>query len=218
MSTKGQKEKAKSRIIILDFETGGLKPSVHAIVSFAAVAVEPVNFEIVDRLEFKVKPYEMEYTPEAQRVHGLSKAHLEKHGVKYETGMKAIHGFFEKNKTTKAKKPILAGHNLDFDKGFLEFNFEVMDYDLPKSIDPYYIDTLKECEMIYGHKKDVSMKLVNVCGMMGINLDDAHSAMADVIATYELLRQITMLKRSIVDGSNGVINNTEERKYQRYQF
>lgn len=205
----------KANYIIMDFETGGFEPDTHAICEYAGIVVEPVNLEIVDRLQFYVQPYEMEYTKEAEKVHKISQAKLKKEGIKFEAGMKAIMNQFDRYKTGGRGDrgyPVIVGHNVAFDIRFLDFNFEVMEWNIYDYIKPYHEDTMHLARMAWQLDKDLALSLGAVCNKLGISLDNAHNAMNDVLATYEIFKHFVNVLRN--GGTTGAINKT----YPHFQF
>jgi len=204
----------KSNYIVLDFETGGFKPDEHAICEYAGIVVEPINLEIIDKLQFYVKPYEMEYTPGAEKVHKLSKVRLKKDGINFESGMKAIQKPFDKYKTGgRGDKgyPIIVGHNVAFDIRFMSFNFEVMGWSLNDFVKDYHEDTMWLSRKAWQNDKDQALNLGACCEKVGITIENAHSALDDVMATYELFKFHIEVARN---GGTATI----KKDYPNYQF
>lgn len=119
-------------------------------------------------------------------------------------------------KVSRNMKPFLIGQNVDFDKGFF---MQMMEYaGLVKEVAKY----LRGSEDFYGHwqplvldtillgqlalcaKPNVnSYKLELMCENLGIELDDAHDADADVSATTNVVAVLTQRMRSIGGDING---------------
>ena len=113
-------------------------------------------------------------------------------------------------KTPKNMKPFLIGQNVDFDKGFL---MQMMEYaglvkELSKYLrghedfyghwEPLTLDTIVLGQLALCHLPQVdSYKLEIMCEHLGIELDDAHDADADVSATTNVVAVITQRMRSI---------------------
>lgn len=107
-------------------------------------------------------------------------------------------------------KPFLIGQNIDFDKGFF---MQLMEYaGLVKEVSKY----LRGHEDFYDHwQPDVidtiilgqlalcatpnvnSYKLEIMCENLGVELDDAHDADADVSATTNIVAVLTQRMRSV---------------------
>lgn len=131
-------------------------------------------------------------------------------------------------KTPKNMKPFLIGQNIDFDKGFF---MQMMEYaGLVKEVSKY----LRGQEDFYGHWQPLvldtivlgqlslchlpninSYKLEIMCENLGIELDDAHDADADVSATTNVVGVLTQRMRSIggiVEGSEIALTKTEKSR------
>lgn len=96
-------------------------------------------------------------------------------------------------------KPVLIGQNIPFDIGFLQ---QLMNYagmvkefegafagsrDFYGNFQPHYVDTLDLARLALAHDPEVtSYKLELLCERLGIELDDAHDAEADVTATLQV--------------------------------
>lgn len=119
--------------------------------------------------------------------------------------------FFKQNTLNSSKKykPIFVGQNILFDLGFLQ---QIMSYcglwkeiakifrgseDFFGNFQPYYVDTIIFAQLAFCHKDGIpSWSLSNLCEMLGVELDDAHDADADVTATKEVLRLLTVRSRN----------------------
>jgi len=206
-----------SNYIIFDLETGGLKPDTNAITEYAGIVVEPKNLQIIDKLQFYIKPYEMEYDKIAEKVTGITQKKLKREGIKYETAMKAIMKQFNNSKTGgRGDKgfPTLVGHNVAFDIGFLEFNFEVMGHELKDYVKLYHEDTMWSARKAFQMDKDTALNLGAVCTKLGISLDNAHSAMDDVVASYEVFKHfMSVMRNTTAEASDGA-----KKEYPQYQF
>jgi DNA polymerase III alpha subunit (gram-positive type) len=133
-------------------------------------------------------------------------------------------------KVSKNMKPFLIGQNVDFDKGFF---MQMMEYaGLVKEVAKY----LRGHEDFYGNwQPDVldtiilgqlalcatpnvtSYKLELMCERLGVELDDAHDADADVSATTNVVAVLTQRMRSIggtIEG--GPLNVTKTEKSRKH--
>lgn len=131
-------------------------------------------------------------------------------------------------KVAKNKKPILVGQNIDFDKGFFQ---QLIEYggitkevqkilrgkeDFYGNWQPETLDTIHLGQLALSHDPNVSSyKLEIMCETLGIELDDAHDADADVAATANVLSTLTQRMRSIggvVAGNALQINKAEKSR------
>lgn len=132
--------------------------------------------------------------------------------------------------TSRKLKPIFVGQNILFDLGFLQ---QIMTYcglwkevakifrgseDFFGNFQPYYVDTIIFAQLAFCHRDNVtSWSLSNLCELLGIELDDAHDADADVTATKEVLRLLTVRSRNEeVDDADGSTVVTKKEKTREH--
>ena len=130
-------------------------------------------------------------------------------------------------KVGKSMKPFIIGQNIIFDEGFL---CQMMEYaglmqDFTKvvrgSVDfygnwhPVMLDTIVMGQLALSHLDGVnSYKLELMCEMLGIELDDAHDADADVSATTNVVAVLTQRMRN-ASGEGGetlAVSKTEKTR------
>lgn len=136
--------------------------------------------------------------------------------------------------TSKNCKPFLVGQNVLFDIGFLQ---QIMVFtkrwvqltkaircekDFWGNVQPYYVDTILFSQLALSHKKTQnSWSLSFLTEALGINLEDAHDADADVAATEDVLRVLT--KRMRNEGANnnsgdGIVEVKKERFREHFKI
>lgn len=167
----------------------------------------------------------MAYEEKALDYSAITMDMLERMGVPLEDVCDQIINFIERNTMNvgKSNLPILAGQNVLFDIGFLQqiFVYTKKWDKLTKLIrghkdfwgnyQPYYIDTILLCQLAFNNDRSVnSYKLELEAEKLGIDLDDAHDADADVLATQEIIRVLTGKLRS--DGNGGEVGLAEVKK------
>jgi hypothetical protein len=123
-------------------------------------------------------------------------------------------------------KPILLGHNICFDIAFLQWLFAFHKKDLGKYLDgkvdaygnfqPMYIDTLQLARQRWYHEPMANYQLGTCCEKAGVELVDAHEAMADVNATVELFQYFTRSLRN--GGTGGGREEVAVKTRHTYQF
>ena len=123
-----------ARGICFDFETSGYNPPVrvgghfteyakkHQGISLGAVVFDIQTFEALKTfyVEIKFDATKYEWSMGAEKVHGLTREHLEKNGVSQEDAFVAFVNFIIDNGFTLDEELILMGHNKDFDIDFLD--------------------------------------------------------------------------------------------------
>ena len=124
-------------------------------------------------------------------------------------------------------KPVLIGQNIPFDVGFLQ---QMMAYaglqkefaqvfagttDFYGNFQPHYLDTIDLARLCLAADPQVtSYKLELVAERLGIELDDAHDAGADVAATLEIVRVCAARMRN----SEGAVTETAPKEKTRNHF
>lgn len=172
----------------------------------------------------------MTYTKAAMEVSGITKEMLINQGKDLRFVCEQIIDFCIENRlsTGVSNKPILVGQNVTFDIGFMQ---QIMTYtglyerfckavdsykDYFGNLQPRYYDTLYLAKLVFANDKGVtSYKLETIALLLGIEMDDAHDADADVTATEEVFRVFTKRLR-IANSSDttdtGIVNNIKREK------
>lgn len=157
----------------------------------------------------------MEYGSVALEYSGITMDMLEEKGEDVEQVALQVLDFIKEHtpKTPKGMKPFLIGQNIEFDKGFLMqimeragLAKEISKYlrgatDFYGNFQPLVLDTILLGQLALCHKPNVdSYKLEIMCENLGVELDDAHDADADVSATTNVVATLTKRMRSSVFG------------------
>lgn len=169
----------------------------------------------------------MTYTQKALDVSGITMEILDARGVELKTVCESIIDFIQRNTlpVSKNNKPILVGQNVLFDIGMMQ---QIMLYTgmyekFSKIVDgntdfwghfqPYYIDTIVLAKLAFDHDKSIATwKLEMTAERLGIEMDDAHDADADVVATRDIVRVLTARMRNADGASNAIGALSAERK------
>ena len=169
--------------------------------------VYPYNFkECGNKRVLKTKnqltvEFPMKYEDKALEYTNITMDMLRAKGVLLDKVAADVLDFIKVNTLSKGAqcKPILIGQNITFDIGFLQ---QLMVYsglekefakvmggviDFYGHFQPFYIDTLNLGRMAFAGDKEVtSYKLELLVERFGVELVDAHDAMADVLATLNV--------------------------------
>jgi len=80
---------------------------------------------------------------------------------------------------------------------------------------PYYVDTIVLCQLAMSHDKGIaSWKLELEAERLGIDLDDAHDAEADVTATREILTALSSRMRE----ESVYVSAKKEKKREHFKI
>lgn len=171
----------------------------------------------------------MDYEPRALEYSGITMERLEAQGVDLREVAGAVLRFAERATLSKGTqcKPVLIGQNITFDIGFLT---QLMSYagltkeyektfagktDFYGNFQPLYLDTILLARLALAADTGVtSYKLELVAERLGIELDDAHDAGADVAATLEIVRVCAARMRN----SEGAVTETAPKEKTRNHF
>lgn len=185
-------------ILSIDWETSGssfgqLEETTRRYqgISFGAVVATLDGLEIVDSTyqEIIFDPKRFAWSEEAERIHGLSQAHLLRHGVTQEQAAIALGSLVLKY---FGNTPVIcAGHNVQFDVAFTRqlmstFNcmFDVSHRMLDTSSIGLALFNIKNSDELYE--------------FLGLPVRQHHNALEDAIYTVEALRIIRELSSAML--------------------
>lgn len=163
----------------------------------------------------------MDYEPRALEYSAIAMDKLYEQGEDINQIARDVLRFIEDvtpDKTPKNMKPVIIGQNITFDEGFLIQMFEYTGLlqefkqlvrgwtDFYGNWHPQMVDTIHLGQLALCNRPNInSYKLEIMCEYLGIELDDAHDADADVTATTNVVAMLTKRMRS----TNGVSDNDE---------
>lgn len=169
----------------------------------------------------------MDYEPRALEYTQITMDMLYSLGKPLEDVCREICDFIKRNTlpVVAANKPFMVGQNPLFDNGFMQ---QIMLYtglygeycklvrghkDFWGNFQPTNLDTIILSQLTFDNDKSVTTwKLEAMAERLGIDLDDAHDADADVTATREIVRVLTQRMREQGGGGNAVGSLALERK------
>lgn len=171
-------------LVFIDCETTGLEPDYHEIIEIAAARVDPGTLVIRREMDAKIQPAHPERVdPEAVR----------KNGYTPDRWLDAL----SLDEALDRLSPILngavlAGHNVAFDRMFIEAAYHRAEQILP-DIDYHLVDTasLAWPLVVAGIIERPSLRFL--CEHFGISNEGAHSAPADVRRTIAVYRELMSL-------------------------
>lgn len=170
----------------------------------------------------------MDYEPVALNYSGITMERLYESGVDIRKVAEDVIQLAERAALSKGPqcKPVLIGQNITFDIAFLQqlFAYAAMNKEFEKvfagnkdfygNFQPHYIDTIDLARLAMAHDPQVSSyKLELICERLGIELDDAHDADADVTATLQVARVCSARLRNASTGDIAVGKREKTRDH-----
>jgi DNA polymerase III epsilon subunit-like protein len=176
-------------------------------------------------LELEFYRERMEYDPKALSYSGITVEMLQSLGRDLKEVAQDIIRFAERNTFSSRCRPVLAGQNSPFDIGFLQ---QLMNYaglvrefekafagscDFYGNFQPCYIDTIPLARLaLAGDASVTSYKLELIADRLGIDLENAHDAEADITATLDIVKLLSSRMRNM-QGDEAVIKQGTAGNY-----
>jgi DNA polymerase III epsilon subunit-like protein len=159
-------------------------------VSFGAVVFTLDTFEPVDSIyrEIKFDASKYKWSIEAERIHGLSREHLEKNGVSSEDAAVALMEMFVKYFAPDEYIYIL-GHHIDFD---IKFTKQLLEpFGIMFNIGATQIDTAGTGLIMFGiHKSE------DLFQFLGLPPRTTHNALEDAMLTIQAAKMMRLISNS----------------------
>lgn len=170
----------KHNLAFLDIEATGLNVLEHEIIEIGCVLTTP-ELEIIEEFELKIKPEHLEIAdPVSMKINHYDKTLWTK-AVPLKKAMKIL--------SEKVKDSIMVGQNIAFDSGFLEHAFAKVG--IKNSMHYHKLDTISIAWAKFHQDKDFEhFSLREMCLRFGIKNEQAHSALSDARATFELYKKL----------------------------
>lgn len=174
----------QKKLAFIDVETTGTQILKHEIIEIGCMIViqqDDGSFRVKEEFEIKVKPEKIETADtRALRVNGYNEAAWMFAHTKQEA-MQTL--------ATKTEGAVMVAHNVGFDYSFIQKTFE--ECEIENKMFYANIDTLTLA--IAKLKDDDSVTrytLRAMCEHFGIKNEKAHTALADVRATFEMFKKL----------------------------
>jgi oligoribonuclease (3'-5' exoribonuclease) len=192
-----------------DTETAGLDPAINPLLT-AFFAICDSNLNVIDTLDLKLKPESLAGLTIDKGALEVNKIDIVKHlespeTLTYAQGAIKLAEFLKKHKIPgKQRSFTQAGHNLDFDKGFVyQYLFDRKEWEKLvhyRTLDTSAVTTfLKDVGILPDHLGNLS-SLVNY---FNIPMGEAHTAKDDVFMNIEVYKGVRMLmQRTKVNAIN----------------
>lgn len=195
-----------ARGICIDWETSGYNPpremeghfigyaDKHQGIALGAVIFDVQTFEAIDTFYVEIKfDSKYEWSDGAEKIHGLSREHLEKNGSSKEDAAIAFANFLVKY-FMPDEELLVMGHNKDFDIAFLHQFLEPFGI-MPK----IWYRGINTCDIgivCFGlPKSDLIFEHI------GLPPRQDHNALEDAIYTLEVCKTVRTIMNSVLNPS-----------------
>lgn len=165
-------------IVVLDFETGGLDPAIHALMSVAAITLNE-NLETEKEYYHIIQDWpDRSITAEARAINGITDEMIQKSGVPIDPILDDLQFILD---------AVICCHNAAFDVDWLNHR----GFDIQEAIDTMFLS--------WDHwGKYTKAKLGIVCERAGIPVQDAHNSLGDTRMTVNLLRYLAKINPEVL--------------------
>lgn len=178
-------------LAFIDIEATGLDPEKNEIIEIGLVIAEQglsadkkITLKKIEEWEIKIKPTHMETAdPEALIVAHYNEADWAS-AVDISSALKIL--------SEKTVDATMVGHNVAFDSSFLENSFSRTG--IVNRMHYHKLDTLSIAfTKLYGHESVEKLSLRSLCEYLGVENKDAHTALSDARATFEVFEKLMAL-------------------------
>lgn len=173
----------KHNLAFVDIETTGLDILKHEIVAIGCV-ITTSDLEILEEFELKIKPEHIENAdPVALKV---NKYNEEDWAFAYSLpeAMQIL--------SDKIKDCIMVGQNVAFDSSFLDYNF--LKTNIQNTFHYHRLDTISIAwSKFHNDESFIHFSLREMCKYFDIKNENAHTALSDARATFELYKKLMSL-------------------------
>lgn len=187
------------KIVFFDLETGGFDSANHPITQIAALAVDS-QLNPIETFEVKVKFDVATADPEALQVNSYDAETWERESVQELAACQMFNEFLKRHAdvrqvSKRTGNPYfvaqLIGHNADtFDNPFLQAWYKRLNQFLPAA--PRVMCTYQRAMHFFTERTHwpapESYKLEDLAKVFNVELTNAHDALADVLATFQIYK------------------------------
>lgn len=168
-------------LAFVDCETTGLDPAVHEIIELAVVWVDPATWEVQGELALLVRPERIgDADPDALQLNRYNPEAWES-ATSLQDAMAQIEPLL--------KGAQLAGHNVGFDRGFLERAWAQVG-SRPVDLSHHLLDTATLAWPLFAADVIGSLSLSVVCEHLGVDRGEPHWALDDARASLGVARML----------------------------
>lgn len=178
-------------LAFIDLETTGLDPEVHEIIEIGCVLIKQTSdennkpsLEIIDEFEYKIKPIHIETADPV----ALAVNHYDE---KNWTNAIDLHTALQ-NLSDKTADATMVAHNVAHDYAFLRKAFSQTG--IVNKMHYHKLDTISIAfAKLYKNDEIKKFSLRALCEALGIENKNAHTALSDARATFDIFRTLMEL-------------------------
>ena len=165
-------------LAFIDIETTGLDRQRQEIIEIGLILAKQPELEIIDTWEAKIKPQNLKTAdPGALKITGYKTKDWEL-ALKPKAALEAF--------SKKTKDCILVGHNIAFDRPFLEDNFRK--WKVPVRWDYHSLDTITLAYLKLGSEQ--KLRLSEIAKVLNIKRKRKHTALDDAETCYKVFKKL----------------------------
>lgn len=172
---------AIEKFAFVDVETTGLDPEVHEIIELAYIITDR-NLNVLSKYSTKILPENIEAaSPRALEINGYSPDLWDAEAVPLCAALNIL--------DLNLPWTYLAGHNVGFDRKFIEAAYKKLGRDTPWRT-YHMLDTSSLAMPLFFQGKIPSLSLSVLCDYFSVTNEKAHSALSDIQATLEIAQNL----------------------------
>ena len=199
-TVKGKPRGYFEKILAFDCETTGLTfggddPSInHQALSWGFIIADAATLRPIEELYVEIKwDGESHWSPQAEKIHGMSKEYLEKNGVTEQDAVEQIGSLILRHWGPTVCVQTLGHNSITFDMWFLKRLMRKFGIELKFGNRQYDTNSMGWISFEIFNSDD----LFTACG---IERGKVHNALEDARCTLEAARRIRLLFKSALDG------------------
>jgi len=176
----------KQKLAFIDIETTGTNPTKHEIIEIGCIIVkqEGRTIEKIEEFDIKVKPERIEDAEEqALRINKYNEADW-LFAVDLKQALRTL--------AEKTDGAIVVGQNVTFDWCFLEFAYRARGIEWPVMYFPLDTKSIAYAKF-YDDENMKNYSLRELCEHFRIPNENAHTALSDARATFEVYKKLLSL-------------------------
>ncbi|MNQ32099.1 hypothetical protein D3C85_454860 [compost metagenome] len=194
--------------VVLDVETGGLKPGRHSLLEVGMVAYK--DGQITGEFSSYVAADEYIVMPKAMEVNGLNLAEVAAKGLWPMELVLAIIKFIKESFDSKDDYQLL-GHNLSLDKYMMKHLFEQAGQDMDDHMSYRMVDTttmIALCKELGLLPEDTPRSLHKVAEQLNVlKRGSEHTALGDAHTTLAVYEELLRLLKGAMDGTDNRLHS-----------